>query len=59
LKPHPALTDKTAVRGGGGLLGHDRADPNAGKASSGSSKAQQPGLANAGKKQKVVIGFGK
>ena len=50
----PALhgSDKTAVRGGGGLLGHDRADPNAGKASSGSHLAQQPSLADPKRKQK-------
>lgn len=52
----PALhgTDKTAVRGGGGLLGHDRADPNAGKASSGDFMTQQPSLANPKRKQKVI-----
>ncbi len=37
LTPHPALTNKpSAVRGGGGVVGHDRINPNAGKAHSGS-----------------------
>lgn len=41
-EPHPALTDQTAVRGGGGVRGHDRTNPTAGKSKSGSKFAQHP-----------------
>lgn len=41
-EPHPALTDQTNVRGGGGVRGHDRTNPNAGKSKSGSKFAQHP-----------------
>ncbi len=34
LTPHPAKTDKTADRQGGTVRGHDRTNPNAGKAHS-------------------------
>ena len=34
LTPHPAETDKTADRQGGTVRGHDRVNPNAGKAHS-------------------------
>jgi len=42
LEPHPALSDKTSVRGGGTRRGHDRTNPNAGKSKSGSKFAQHP-----------------
>ena len=42
LDPHPSLTDQTAVRGGGGVRGHDRTDPTAGKSKSGSKFSQHP-----------------
>lgn len=42
LDPHPALTDKTSDRGGGGRIGHDRTNPVAGKSKSGSKNAQHP-----------------
>jgi hypothetical protein len=40
--PNVPGTDKTAVRGGGTVRGHDRTNPNAGKSKSGSKNAQHP-----------------
>ena len=54
LQPFPPGSNKTAVRGGGGVTGHDRVNPNAGKPSSDDKMTQQPGLRNASKKQKVI-----
>lgn len=42
LTPHPALSDKTSVRGGGTRRGHDRTNPTAGKSKSGSKFSQHP-----------------
>ena len=42
--PHPSLTNKTSVRGGGTVVGHDRTNPNLGKAKSGSKETQHPSL---------------
>ena len=44
LSPGPNLpgSDKTAQRGGGGVRGADRVNPNAGKSKSGSKNAQHP-----------------
>jgi hypothetical protein len=46
LEPGPNLpgADMTSVKGGGGVLGHDRANPNAGKSKSGSKDAQHPNV---------------
>ena len=55
LTPHPALTDASPGRGAGGsTAGKVDRTMERGAGKSGDHMAPQPGLANAGKKQKVI-----